>query len=308
MARRLPPLNAVRAFEAAARHMSFRQAAAELHVTAGAVAQQVKQLEEWLGTPLFRRRPRGVILTDAGQLYGRAVAELLDRLGTATERVLAGSRATALAVSTVPSLAALWLIPRLGSFRARHPGLDVRVLASVSHSDFQREDVDVAIRLGRGGYPGTAVELLMPEDFIPVCSPRLLAGPAPLAAPADLRHHTLLHDEPEALLPDEVDWPRWLAAAGVGADIDTGHGPRFSHTHMTLQAAMAGQGVALASTVLAGDALANGTLVRPFPLALRGPYGFYLVAPEATAARPKVAAFWSWAIEQAAGTLDRPAL
>src|SRR5579859_3325233 len=145
--RKLPPLNAVRAFEAAARHLSFQEAGAELHVTSGAVAQQVKQLEAWLGTLLFRRRPRGVILTEAGQLYGRAVGELLDRLDVVTGRVLAGSRADVLAVSTVPSLAALWVIPRLGSFRVREPGLDVRVLASVTHSDFLREDVDVAIRL-----------------------------------------------------------------------------------------------------------------------------------------------------------------
>ncbi len=304
--RRLPPLNAVRAFEAAARHMSFRQAAAELHVTSGAVAQQVKQLEDWLGAPLFRRLPRGVVLTEAGQLYGRAVAELLDQLVVVTERVRAGLRSDVLAISTVPSLAALWLIPRLGSFRTRHPRLDVRVLAGVTKTDFQREEIDLAIRYGQGGYLGMTERLLMPEDFVPVCSPALLRGAVPLGEPADLKHHTLLHDEPEPLLPDEIDWPRWLAAVGVA--MDATHGPRFSHTHLTLQAAMAGQGVALASTVLAGDALANGTLVRPFDRAVRGPYSFHLVAPPAAVARPKVAAFWDWAIEQAARTLDAAAL
>lgn len=313
MRRRLPPLNAVRAFEAAARHLSFQKAGDELGVTAGAVAQQIKLLEGWLRRPLFRRRPsKGVALTEAGQRYAPAIGELLDGLQAATARLTRDS-SNILTVSTVPSLAAHWLIPRLGAFRKRRPELEVRVLASVALSDFAHEDVDIAIRLGRGVYPGLHVDLLMDETIFAVCSPALLADPArPLREPADLRHHTLLHEEVDPAIPEHITWQRWLSAAGVADIVDAEHGPRFSHTFMALQAAATGQGVALATSALIGDNLTSGRLVRPFPLEVSTPYRYYVVCPEATADTPNIAAFRAWLADEAAaciaaGTVPPPA-
>jgi LysR family glycine cleavage system transcriptional activator len=302
LSRRLPPLNALRAFESAARHGSFQGAAAELHVTGGAVAQQVKQLEEWLGLPLFRRMARGVILTEIGQLYSRALGELFDRLASETERALKSESAGVLTVSTTTTLATMWLIPRLGKLKTRDPLIQVRVHATSELTDFRREGVDVAIRHGTGRYADLHVVPLMPIEFMAVCSPALLAGPHPLRTPADLRFHALLHDEAEPLLPDEIDWPRWLRRIGI-AGIDAHRGPRFSHTHMTLQAAAAGHGVALGATALAADALASGTLVRPFTCRLRGPYAYYLVEPAPVAERSKLASFRQWLLDEAQETL-----
>ncbi|MDJ1160154.1 transcriptional regulator GcvA [Chelatococcus sp. SYSU_G07232] len=301
MRRRLPPLNAVRAFEAAARHLNFQKAGEELGVTAGAVAQQVKALEGWLGRPLFRRLPsKGVALTDAGQRYAPAIGELLDGLADATAR-FTRDVSNVLTVSTVPSLAAQWLIPRLGAFRRLRPDLDVRVLASIGLTDFAREDVDIVIRLGRGVYPGLHVDFLMDEVFFPVCSPGLAEDPArPLREPADLRHHTLLHEPPSPEIPEHVTWRRWLEAAGVADIVDAEHGPRFSHTFLALQAAISGQGLALATSALIGDNLAAGRLVRPFPQEVRGPYQYYIVCPEAAAAAPNIAAFRAWLKDEAA--------
>ena len=258
MKRRLPPLNAVRAFEAAARHLSFLKAADELGVTPGAVAQHVKGLEAWLGAALFRRMPsKGVRLTEVGRDYAASLAEVLDELADATARARRrGSAERGLTVTTVPSFAARWLIPRLGSFRERQPGLEVRILASVGVTDLAREDVDVAVRLGPGPYPGLRADMLIREVFFPVCSPSLLQRGPPLATLDDLRHHTLLHEEPDPSIPDYVYWPQWLAAVGAEG-IDPTHGPRFSHTFMALQAAAGGQGVALATNVVIGDDLAS---------------------------------------------------
>src|SRR5918997_6658181 len=197
--RRLPPLKAVRAFETAARHGHFERAGAELGVTAGAIAQQVKILETWLGLPLFRRLPaKGVALTAAGERYAASARDLLDGLVEATARLLRQDGGQTLTVSTVPSLAANWLIPRLGSLRRRHPQIDVRVQVSPGLTDFARDDVDVAIRYGAGRWPGLKVDFLMEESFFPVCSAALEGDPdRPLRKPADLRHHTLLHEDSE---------------------------------------------------------------------------------------------------------------
>jgi LysR family glycine cleavage system transcriptional activator len=288
--RRLPPLKAVRAFEAAARNGHFEQAGAELGVTAGAIAQQVKILETWLGLSLFRRLPaKGVVLTGAGERYAAAARDLLDGFAEATARLLRQDGGATLTVSTVPSLAANWLIPRLGSLRRFHPQLDVRVQITPGLTDFAREDVDVAIRYGHGRYPGLRVDFLMEESFFPVCSAGLLADPArPLSEPADLRHHTLLHEESEPGVLGILNWPQWLAAIGVT------RGPRFSHTFLALQAAASGQGVALATSVLIGGELDAGRLVRPFTQEVKGPYRYYLVCPAATANRRNVAAFREW--------------
>ena len=297
--RQLPPLTSLRAFEAAARHLNFERAGEELAVTASAIGQQVRALESWLRRPLFVRLPsKGVALTDAGARYASAISGLLDRLNDATAQAMRPDAATVLTVSTMPSFALSWLIPRLGSLKERHPELEVRISISVNLTDFGREDVDVAIRFGQGVYPGLRADLLMAEHFFPVCSAALLENPLrPLRQPSDLRHHTLLHEAAEGI-PDYITWPRWLALAGV-EDVDASQGPRFSHTFLALQAAASGQGVALATSVLIGDYQEAGRLVRPFPHQVRSPHQYYLVCPEASADRPAIAAFRSWIRDEA---------
>ncbi|WP_199086741.1 transcriptional regulator GcvA [Bosea sp. ASV33] len=298
--RHLPPLASLRAFEAAARHRNFEKAGDELAVTASAVGQHVRSLETWLRRPLFVRLPsKGVALTEIGERYAATISQVLDQLNEATARALRPETPNVITVSTLPSFALNWLIPRLGHLKERAPHLEVRVEVSVSLTDFARENVDVAIRSGSGGYPGLQSDLLMEENFFPVCSAALLDDPErPLREPADLRHHILLHEIPEGI-PDFVTWPRWLAAIGVSG-VDATRGPRFSHTFLALQAAASGQGVALATNVLIGDYLDAGRLVRPFPDQVRGPHQYYLVCPEASAQRPAIAAFRRWIREEAA--------
>jgi len=300
--RRLPPLNAVRAFEAAARLGGFNAAGAELNVSANAVGRLVKLLEDSLGVPLFRRLARGVVLTAAGERYLAGVGTLLDQLAEATADLQRLESCRVLKVSAAPSVVSRWLIPRLGSLTTRHPDLDVHLTATVTRTDFTREDIDVAVRVGTGCYEGIRSDLLMQVDRFPVCAPELMSRGLPLREPADLAHHVLLQDQSPcvARLPDLVDWKRWLAAIGI-TNIDAERGPRFSFAHMALQAAAAGQGVALASSALIADDLMTGRLVRPFgDLAVRSPYGYYLVCPEATAEREKIVMFREWALTEAA--------
>ena len=298
--RRLPPLNAVRAFEAAARLRGFNAAGAELNVSANAVGRLVKLLEEWLGVELFRRLPRGVVLTEAGGRYLARVSTLLDQLAEATADLQRLEVSKVLTVSAAPSLISRWLIPRLSRFTRHDREFDVRFKVSPTFTDFAREEVDVVIRQGTGSYEGLRSDLLMRVDFWPVCSPALLSRAPPLREPADLARHTLLHDTWDHRVPDQIDWAHWLAVMGLH-DIDARRGSRFSHSHMTLDAAAAGQGVALASSAFLGDDLATGRLVRPFgDLAVRGPYAFFIVCPDANADREKVAVFRDWAIAEAA--------
>jgi LysR family glycine cleavage system transcriptional activator len=266
------------------------------------VGRLVKILEDSLGVPLFRRLARGVVVTEAGGRYLARVGTLLDQLDEAKADLQGLETSRVLTVSAMPSVVSRWLIPRLGRLTERHPELDVRIVATVARTDFAREEIDVAIRIGGGSYEGLRSELLMSEDFYPVCSPELLSRGPPLREPADLAHHVLLHDECgcEQCLPDQLDWTRWLAANGI-TNVDAQHGLRFSFSHMTLQAAAEGQGVALASSALLADDLLTGRLVKPFgDLAVRGPYGFFVVCPEATADREKVVMFREWALAEAA--------
>ena len=296
----MPPLNAVRAFEAAARLGGFNAAGVELCVSANAVGRLVKLLEDWLGVALFRRLPRGVVLTEAGGLYLGRVGTLLDQLAESTADLQLHEKAQMLTVSAMPSMVSRWLVPRLGRFTEKHPELDVRLLASVSLTDFVQEKVDVAIRTGPGSEQGLRYDLLMHEDFYPVCSPELLSRGPPLHEPSDLAHHVLLHDEWDRRIPDQLDWKRWLAAIGI-TTVDTERGLRFSFSHLTLQAAAAGQGIALASSAFLGDDLVAGRLVKPFgDLAVRGPYAFFIVCPESSAEQEKVALFRNWATAEAA--------
>jgi LysR family glycine cleavage system transcriptional activator len=297
MSRRLPPLNALRAFEAAARHLSFLKAAEELNVTAGAVSQQIKTLEDHLSLKLFRRQARGVLLTDAGQRYGKRIGELLDQIAAATRDLGRQSGGPVLTVTTMPSFAARWLIPRLGAFSRLHPELAVRTLADDKLATFQDDDVDVAIRFGAGNYAGLTADFLFREEVFPVCSPRLLEGDMPPRRLEDLAHHTLLHDEPHPGL-HELEWSAWLAKRGI-RHIDAHQGPRFTYTHMSLTAAAMGQGLALGTSVLCADDLESGRLVRPFPDKIVAAFAYYLVFPPMALDRPRVVAFRDWMLEAA---------
>jgi LysR family glycine cleavage system transcriptional activator len=298
---RLPSLNALRAFEAAARHLSFTRAAAELNVTQTAISHQIRGLEERLGVQLFRRLPRGLLLTEEAQRYAPALRAAFEQIATATEELSASGSGGVLTLSTVPSFAAKWLVPRLGRFRAAHPEIDLRISASLRAVDFAREDFDAAIRMGRGNYPGLRVDALFGEVMFPVCSPRLLAGPKPLSRPEDLRHHVLLHDVDASIsafaaLPQA--WRLWLERAGVQG-IDVQRGPVFEDSAMLLDAAAEGQGVALGRSALVAADLAAGRLVKPFDISLPFALTHYLVCPEATADRPKIAAFRAWLLAEA---------
>lgn len=298
MARRLPPLNALRAFEAAARQLSFTRAAAELNVTQAAVSHQVKALEERLGVPLFRRVNRGLLLTEEGQRYLPPVRDAFDMLANATDQLKRHDATGALTVTVVPSFAAKWLVPRLTRFREREPDIDVRISASDHLVDFDRDAVDLGIRYGAGNWPDLLVDELFSDNFFPVCSPHLATPERPLGSPADLRHHMLLHEDQTM-----VDWETWLAAAGV-RDVNAGRGPVFSHGDLVVQAALDGQGVALGRTPLVEDDLASGRLIKPFAFSLLGEWAYYLVCPKATAERPKIAAFRSWMMAEVARPVE----
>ncbi|MEQ8505230.1 MAG: transcriptional regulator GcvA [Rhodospirillales bacterium] len=291
MSRRLPPLNALRAFEAAARHLSFTQAADELSVTQAAVSHQIRGLEDWLGFPLFRRLSRALVLTEAGQILFPEVREAMDILTTAVNRVQRQDQEGVLTVTTMDSFAQSWLVPRLGRFRQSHPDIDVRLVMSDRMVDLAREGVDVAIRYGRGNWSGLMVTLLRTEELFPVCAPSLVAGGVPLNEPCDLVHYTLLHDE----MP--VDWRDWLEAVGCD-EVNPERGPGYTHSNLVLLAARAGEGVALGRSVMVADDLAEGRLVRPFEFALPAPQAYYLACVEGTEDRPKIRAFREWLLDE----------
>jgi LysR family glycine cleavage system transcriptional activator len=293
MARRLPPMNTLPDFEAAARHLSFTKAAEELNVTHGAVSRQVKSLEDYLGVPLFRRLNRALRLTDEGQAYAHSVRELLDSLTDATRRLRTSKDSGGLTVSTTYSFTSGWLVPRLSRFRALHPDVNVRLQAHDHVIDFTRDNVDLAIRYGRGQYPGLIAERLLSDDYAPVASPALLKGKHPLRKPADLRHHVLLHEE-----NNEVDWRMWLMAAGVEG-VDASRGPIFSHSPLTIQAAIHGEGVALGRTALIEEELVSGRLVRLFDLRMKAQMAYYIVYPPRAIERPMVRAFRDWLLTEA---------
>lgn len=287
MKRRLPPLSALRAFEAAGRHLSFTRAADELSVTQAAVSHQVKALEDWFGRPLFRRRNRQVFLTEMGQSYLPAVTTALDGLDEATRRLMRQDNGGRLTVSVLASFATTWLVSRLAEFRELQPDIDVHLIVEDRLADFSRDDVDAAIRYGRGDWPGLTVIKILSEEMYPVCSPSLLKGPKPLNTPTDLRHHTLLHDDMQ------MDWRIWLTAAGIQG-VDWSRGPGYSNSALVIQAALGGQGIALGRSPLVRADLDAGRLVRPFDFTLPSEYGFYLVYPEASASQPKIVAFSEW--------------
>ncbi len=292
MVRRLPPLNALRAFEAGARHLSFTRAADELHVTQAAVSHQVKALEEYLGVALFRRMTRRLALTEAGRVLLPVVSDAFERIADTAERLRDDAEERGLTVSLTPSFGARWLGQRLGRFWAQHPDIDLKLHHSRRLADFRREEVDMAVRWGCGEWPGLAAEFLMRAGFTPVCSPVLLEGPHPLRRPADLVHHTLLHEE------DYEDWAQWLMVAKVEG-VDARRGPVIDDPSMLDRATLEGQGVALGRTALIGEHLAAGRLVRPFSLDLETDYAYYLVYPPQALVRPRVKAFRDFVLAEA---------
>jgi LysR family glycine cleavage system transcriptional activator len=226
------------------------------------------------------------------------VRDALDRIAAGTERLLQRQSAGVLTVSTSPNFAAKWLVHRLGQFAEAHPSIELRVSASLQHIDFAREDVDIAVRHGEGDWPGLHVTRLCSEELFPVCSPRLVKGRSPLRKPADLARHNLLHAR------ERNDWTVWLKAAGAEA-IDVSRGMVFNQMSMAIDAAVDGQGVALARSALASWDLIAGRLVKPFAVALKVPYAYYIVCPKVTADRPKIVTFRDWLLVQAANDADR---
>ena len=285
---RLPSLTGLRAFEAAARLMSFKQAAAELAVTPTAVSHQIRQLEAELGARLFVRGSRGVGLSETGRALYPDVRDGFEALHRGAERIRGRDR-NRLTISTVASFAVKWLVPRLGRFQARYPEIDVRITTEMALVDFARDEIDLAIRYGHGRWPGLTADRLMAEDWRPLCSPDL-----ELASPADLSRHTLLHNSRY-----EDDWRRWLTMAGF-ADVEAARQLTFDDSGAVLQAAINGLGVALGRRGYADADLAAGRLVEPFDIHLPQETAFYVVVPERRVGEPAIAAFHDWVLAEAA--------
>ena len=293
MLRRLPPLNALKAFEAAARYESFTRAAEELCVTQGAVSHQVKALETELGIKLFNRERQRLIITEAGREYLLVLRDAFDRIAVGTDRLFQRQTSGVITVSTSPDFAAKWLVNRLGRFAEAHPGTDLRISATLHHVDFAREDVDLAVRHGNGNWPGLDVIRLSSEQLFVVCSPKLVAGRNRITKPSDVLKFPLLH------LDDSNAWARWFAAAGLES-AEHLHGPVLNRASMVIDAAIDGQGIALARTTLAATDLISGRLVRPFSEALRLDKTYWIVCPKATSGLPKIKAFRDWLLAEAA--------
>jgi LysR family transcriptional regulator, glycine cleavage system transcriptional activator len=292
MARRLPPLNALPSFEAAARLLSFSKAADELHVTHGAVSRAVRHLEDQLGVQLFMRATRSIALTTVGSAFSAEVRVALDRLAAATAATAQEQSSGVLSVSTLDSFAAQWLVPKLFRFRRAYGDIDVRLSTSEKLVDFISDGIDIAIRYGQGHYPGVVAELLMQEDLSPVCSPKLLKGRHPLRLPSDLRYHTLIHDE------FHIDWATWLRTAGI-TDVDPHRGPMFLSSEHAVQAAIQGEGVILGRSALVADDLASGRLIRPFAVRVPAGLAYYIAYPARALERRKVKVFRDWLLDEA---------
>jgi LysR family glycine cleavage system transcriptional activator len=297
---RLPPLNALRAFEAAARHRSFALAAAELHVTPAAVSHQVRTLEEQLEVRLFRRLPRGVVLTEAGRAMLPELAKGLDHFARAVRGAVAGETAGELRLTVIPSFAQLWLMPRLGRFLAAYPEIEITILGSSELVDLTRADVDLGIRYGTGRYPGLWSRLLFTEEAFPVCAPSLLDGPPALRRVEDLRRHRLLHDWNLTSGEAWLTWQAWLDHMGLSG-VDPRRGLRLSDSVMLMEAAVRGLGVAIGRTSLAGGHLAAGRLVRPFALTRPADFAYHAVCAAGSEGRPRIRAFVDWLAEEAGG-------
>jgi len=312
---RLPPLNALKAFEATARHSSVKQAAVELNVTPAAVSHQIKALEDYLGVRLFHRRKRALELTDAARACLPKLREGFENLAQAVDQLRAHKGGGMLTVSAAPSFGARWLMPRLHRFLETRPEIDVRISARLRQAteggrrgaaaeratvDAWLADSDVAILYGRGDYPGFRVDRLLALTVTPICSPRLLTAPEhPLLRPGDLKHHLLLHDDTGDLYDGVSFWEVWLKAAGIEG-VDLKRGPHFSHAVLAFEAAIEGHGVVATIPVLAEADLNAARLVTPFALRVPLASAYYFVCREDAARRPAVAAFREWLLAEAA--------
>jgi len=299
MTRRLPPLNALRVFEASARHRSFSRAAEELFVTPAAISHQIKGLEEFLGAKLFRRARRTLMLTEAGQTLLPGIRRGFTAFGEAMEAFGHHDEAGLLNVAATPSFAAKWLVPRLEGFNREHPDIDIRLTTSMGLSDYERDGIEIGVRYGRGDYENLETEHLLSHEVIPVCSPRLIEGSNVLKVPADLVNFTLLHDDGHRHIEMFPDWSMWLKAAGV-FEVDPAHGLRFDYSAEAQTAAGEGLGGALGRTSLISRNLAAGRLVCPFDLTLHSDFGYWIVYPEKRIDRPKVRVFRDWLVAAAA--------
>lgn len=309
---RLPPLNTLRAFEASARHLSFKLAADELAVTPTAISHQIKQLEDHLGTPLFQRLTRALQLTPAGEAMLPKIREGLECFAAGVERTRQRNRAHSLYVVAPPSFTARWLVTRLHDFTRNNPDIDLHLVRSAStiddqdgqgagaveNVDMQDGDTQVAIRFGTGNYPGFQVDRLFSGDYVAVCSPALLAGPNPLRELSDMRHHVLLHESGNTVEPAVPEWSDWLAQAGV-TDVDTSRGLHFSDSSLAVGAAINGLGIALASAPLVAAKIAEGRLVAPFTIRVAQASAYFLLTPLAVLDRPEIATFRDWLRKQA---------
>lgn len=298
MRRNLPPLNALKAFECAARHLSITLAAEELHVTPAAISHQIRLLEDHIGLPVFARSGRGLVLTDAGAAGLKHLQEGFDRLADAMDAIDSLGESGVLSISVTPSFAAKWLIPRLDRFQALHPDIDVHVSASMHLVDFAKEGIDLAVRYGAGNYGELSHEKLMAETVIPVCSPSFILKHGPIQSLDDLAGLPLLHDDSPDNDPSCPNWEMWLRASGA-AHIDSSRGPRFNQASLVLEAAIHGKGIALAKATLAASDLAARKLVAPFGASQPINFAYYLVAPKAKLNLPKVSHFCDWLREEA---------
>lgn len=295
MKRSLLPLNALRAFDAAARHMNFKRAADDLSVTPAAISQQIRTLEDFLGVELFKRSNRSLVLTEAGRISLGALQEGFEKLEEAVDAMTDAKLANDLRISVPPSFASKWMVPRLANYYERHPLSIVKISATMNLADFHTEDTDLAIRYGRGDYPGLHVEKLMGDVIYPVCSPDLAKSSVPIRIPADVLAHTLIHDESES---DEGDtgapsWRMWLRAAGLTPP-DGLPALHFNTNALAIEAAVAGRGIALARSSIAEEDLRAGRLIRPFTEETPVDFAHYIVCPPEKLKLERVQQFLNW--------------
>ena len=305
---KLPPLKALRAFESAARNMSFSKAAEELFVTPGAISQQVKLLEENLGVELFRRIHRRILLTDAGQCLLPGLQDSFNRMTDAVADVKSMDTNRPITISVAPSFASKWLVPKLRLLLQQHPDIDIRIDTSIEVVDLARSDIDIGIRFGSGNYPGMQVDLVFCEEVFPVCSPDLIDPDYPLDQPADLLHYPLLHYATNDIDIGAgwPDWTMWLKAAGVTSS-DTHRGLTFDQQQLLIQAALEAQGVVLVGGVSVHEDLGSGRLIKPFDLSFELEFAYYFVTTPAKASWPAIKAVREWMLHEAAGIARRTA-
>lgn len=301
--RYLPGTGSLKVFEAAGRHLSFTRAAQELHVTPAAISHQIKEFEEQLGLRLIQRNSRSMQLTEAGEILHKAVGDALSSLNQAVLRLEKPRDTARLRVSASTSVAAKWLVPRLDDYMQLHPGIEVQLDVSDRVRDFERDEIDVALRFGNGNYPGARADRLFDNTIFPVCSPALLKTKKPLKQPRDLLQHRLIHVEWSGQGITWPNWRMWMLAAGV-SDFNETRGLHLDSSGLAVQAAVEGQGVALGDSSLVSDDLAAGRLVQPFALTIKGPpqFAYYVISPLARQDEPFIKSFREWILDEAART------